>query len=668
MSKPKISLVGARGAVVELTREDDAVRMRAAISSDEPVAILPGITEVLEHSADAIDMSRAARGLPLTVGHSEREQTSPDLPVGRVDNLSIEGGKLRGDLTFDTDARSEEVRGKVERGIAPDLSVTYRRLDWTGPDDAGRVTVTRWMPVAASVVSVPADASVGVGRSLEMEADMPDEKTPEAGTASIVDRVRQRTQAGFGDGARAENTRIDEIQSVADMLSRSQPHMADQLRELAAEARKDTAVSVDAFRAAALEIFGDGAKPLTPAGVEPDGARRFGAPGDSRQPLVQAGRDSTEAMARGLEVSLLERTGYKGLKPEDVEGNNYRGWSLLDMARECIEASGGSCRGMTSEQIARMAIHQGWESRAISPGTANYQTSDFANLTENVITKLLIQGYSEAPVTWSRWASSREVPDFKQFTIPRLSAVDDLPIVAEKGAYTDLTRGDAKEAATLVKHGGLFSLTWETVVNDDSGGFQDQSQVLGAAAARTIDKKAYAVLEDNGNMGDTNPLFDAAHSNDLANTLDLDGIVATRSSMARQTDDNAEAYYAMLRYLLVPEELRDAADNLAGSEYLPWPEGTSPGAQRINTIRSSFVVVPTIRLTAPAANPGNTVWYAADAMNTVEVAFLSGNRQPAMFRDEGWDSDAVHWKIRHPSVAYAKNWRGLARNTFTTPA
>ena len=52
-------------------------------------------------------------------------------------------------------------------------------------------------------------------------------------------------------------------------------------------------------------------------------------------------------------------------------------------------------------------------------------------------------------------------------------------------------------------------------------------------------------------------------------------------------------------------------------------------------------------------------------MNTVEVAFLTGNRQPALEQDSGWDTDAVHWKIRHPSVAYAKNWRGLYRNVVT---
>lgn len=663
MSKPKISLIGARGAVVDINRDGESVQMRAAISSDEPVPILPGVTEVLVHTEDAIDMSRAARGLPLTVGHSEMEMVNPNLPVGRVGNLSIVDGRLRGDLSFDTDARSEEVRGKVERGMAPDLSVNYKRLDWSGPDDSGRVTVSRWMPLAVSVVSVPADASVGVGRSLDTEADMPEEKANEAGNASIVERVRQRTQAGFGDGARAENERINEIQSVADMLARSQPHMSDEMRALAEEARRDQAISADAFRSSALELFGLGSKPLTPAGVErSDGARALRSPGDARAPLIEAGRDSKEGFARGLADALFERAGGK-VTPEQMEGNEYRGWSLMDGARESLELAGGSCRGMTNEQIARQAFRQGLGARAISPGTANYVTADFPAITENVITKLLTQGYSEAPITWNRWASSREVPDFKPFTIPRMSATDDLPIVAENAAYTNLTRVDGKETSELVKHGGVFSLSLEAVYNDDMSAFQDQAAAMGAAAARTVDKKAYAVMTVNPGagpvqgivMGDTNQLFSAAHSNVGANALILDGVVATRTAMARQTDDNGEEYYSMLRYLLVPEELRDAAENLAGSEYLPWTDA-SPGAQRINTIRSTFEVVATTRLTDV------NDWIAADGQNTVEVAFLAGNRNPALMREEGWDTDALHWKIRHPSVAYAKNWRGLYLN------
>lgn len=673
MSKPKVSMVGHRGAVVELVRDGEETRIRAALSSDTPVAIGHGITETLRHDADSIDLSRAANGLPLTVGHSERDPVSPDLPVGRVNNIRVDSdGKMRGDMVFDSDARSLEVKGKVERGFAPDISITYRRLEFDGPDADGTLDVSRWMPTAASIVSTPADASVGVGRgdSLSQEAAMPDKKPDEAGDASIIDRAKARRQAGYETGARAEQERQTAIADTAAMLSRSQPHLADDLEALVAECREDTSISIDAFRSHALELFGAVSGPATPLGSgDVSQSRRMPAPGDVRQPLIQAGDDASDKASRGMVAVMYERAGGKP-DQEALEGNQYRGWSLVDLAGECLVLSGISTRGMSREQIAKAAFVG---SRAISPGTANYVTSNFASVTENVITKRVHDGFADADVTWNRWCSTQEVPDFKQFTVPRLSSMEDLPVVAENAEYPDLSQADAKEAATLVKHGGLFSLSWEAVINDDHSMFNRTATRMGDAANRTIDIKAYAVLTASPGagpvqgitMGDGNQLFSAAHSNVAAGVgLTLGNYTSLRTQMERQTDENPTTPTVLgirARHLLVPTELRDEASNLMGSEYLPWVEGAAPGTRRVNTIRGDSEVTATVRLT----DIDN--WYlAAAAGSTCEIAFLAGNRMPVMERDQGWDTDALHWKIRHPSVAYAIDWRGLAANIDPT--
>jgi hypothetical protein len=472
-------------------------------------------------------------------------------------------------------------------------------------------------------------------------------------------------------------------------LSRSLPDLSADLEALAGHCNGERSITAERHQALALELIGGAGFPVAlaergdespgelsiapripsqSAGRERAPAPRFGrqaAPGDTHRALVQPGTDSRENAARGMELSMLERAGTE-ISDEERRGNHYRGWSMLDMARDCLEIHGHSVRGMSSEQIARAAIGMGVAERAISPGTAALDTTDFPAVTENVITKRIHDAYAAAPVTWNRWCSTTQVPDFKQFTVPRLSQISDLPIVAENAAYQDLTQTDAKEAATLVKRGGLMSFSWEAIVNDDQRMFSRTAASMGEAAARTIDVNVYALLVLNQGvgvggpvMGDTNQLFGALHSNYFTAALDLAGIVATRTAMARQTDDNSIALGIDLRYIIVPEELRDTADNLAGSEYLPWTEA-SPGAQRVNTVQSTFTVVPTIRLTD--AND----WFAAAANGgTIEVAFLTGNQSPMVFRDEGWDTDAMHWKIRHPSIAYAVDWRGLAWNEVT---
>jgi len=662
MTKPTISLTQSRAAVLELVKSDDGpTTIRAALSSETPISRGP-FQEVLIHSADSIDMSRAAGGLPLTIGHSEMDPMSADLPVGRIDNIQLDPSdkKLRGDLVFDTDERSAMARGKVERGFA-DLSVTYQIQNHSKPGKDGRVEVTRWQPRAASVVSIGADPNVGAGRSQEA-VTMPEEITvPEAAPASIIDTIKARSIVGIQAGATAENARLGEINSLAGSLARSHPHIEAQVEELAEYARGDFSMTPDKFRALAFELTCGNPQPLS---LEPTVAGRMvqpSAPGMQHRGIVVPGDDVKTRAGEGMVLSLVQSSGGT-VDPEKMEGNIYRGWSLMDLARECLELNGVSTRGMSTEQIARQAIMRG---RALDPGTAEYVTADFPAVTENVITKRIFDGYMAAPVTWQNWASSTTVPDFKQFTIPRLSQVSDLPVVAENIAYTDLTQVDAKEAATLVKHGGLMSFSWEAIVNDDRRMFNRTSTSMGQAAARTVDTKVYAVLTANPGVGvqgivmeDTNQLFDTANHANAATAADLNlaGIVANRVAMARQTDENGIALGIDLANIIVPAELKDEADNLAGSVYIPWVEGATPQTTRINTVQGSFVVTSSIRIAAGQ-------WYSASAKGgTVEVAFLAGNESPAVFLEDGWNTDSLNYKIRHPSVAYPVDWRGLYLN------
>lgn len=663
MSKPKVSPIQTRTAVVEIVpgaSEGAGVTFRAALSSTSPVKRIFG-TEILRHTDDAVDMSRAGAGLPLTVNHSERDPSSQSLPVGRVQGVRLDGDRLRGELHFDSDARAQEVKGKVERGVAPDISITYQVHDFEGPSEDGTVEVTRWMPMAASIVTMPADATVGVGRSHE-EADMPEENPTGAGEASILDKVRARSSAGYQAGQEAATVRLNDLDAAATLLRNANPGLSGDVDALVAEYRGDPSLTIEQFRAHGLELLGTGAQPLS---AEPSAARRAApqAPGDIRRGMVVAGADNVDKVARGIEFALMERSGTK-VDAEAVKGNQFRGWSIIDCARELLEAGGTSTRGWNSEQIAKASI----QGRAISPGTANYVTADFPAVTENVITKRVQDAYAEADVTWNQWCSTFEVPDFKQFTIPRISNVLSLPVVAENAAYTDLTQLDAKESATLVKRGGLMSFSWEAMVNDDHSMFSRTADRMGNSAARTVDEEVYALLVLNKGvgpvagpvMGDTNQLFDATnHDNAGTAALDLAGIVATRTAIARQTDDNSILLGIRLRHILVPEELRDTADNLAGSEYLPWTE-SSPGAQRVNTVRSTFTVISTVRLTDV------NDWYGLSAAGgTMEVAFLNGNRSPMLERDQGWDTDAMHFKIRHPFIPYPVDWRGMYWNEVT---
>ena len=153
-------------------------------------------------------------------------------------------------------------------------------------------------------------------------------------------------------------------------------------------------------------------------------------------------------------------------------------------------------------------------------------------------------------------------------------------------------------------------------------------------------------------MGDTNQLYSAAHSNVISDALDLPGIIAMRVAMGRQVDDNTnpQAVAPRLSYIVVPLELEDAARNLAQSEFLVDAGGA---AQRANTVRNTFEVVPTHHLTDVTDYFG-----MAPKGQTCRVFFLNGEQAPALEQAQSFDYDAISYKVRFVYDVVWRDWRG----------
>lgn len=647
----------------EATAPDGPIR--AALSSDRPIDV-PGGREILSHAAEAIDWGNAqSNGLPLTIGHSERDPFSQNLPIGRVQNFAVDKGVLRGDLAFDSDEQSSAARGKVERGVARDISITFRVLDAEQTGEA-LTTITRWRPMAASLVTLPADASVGVGRALELATNEGSamETTTETGSTegpTVIERVQNRATASFQRGRQDARTDAAEIVSRAATLRQSRPDIAAEIDDLVTATLEDDAATVSRFNELALDLVTTRAEPAARPG-QPVGEVR--SPDlSSRNPVISMGETEVQKKLTGLENAILARAVPGAVKQEDLQGNPYKGASLLDASRMHLEFAGTKTFGMTNEQIAKAALRMGRDPNTGSRytmGAAQYVTADFPAMTENIGFKAMFDGFSRAPRTWDMFADAGSAPDFKAFSVPRLSHTQQLAVVAENAQYQNLTRSDAKESGTLTKKGGLVSYSWESTVNNDINGFTDQLNSSGEAAQATLDTDVWATFTLNQGvtvggpvMGDTNQLFDSTnHSNYGTAALDLDGIVAARVLMGRQTDDNTnpQAIAPRLSYVAVPLELEDAALNLANSEFLVDSGGA---AQRANTVRNTFEVVATHHLTDV------TDWFAlARKGQTVRVFFLNGEQSPQLEQAQSWDYDAISYKVRFVYIPVWRDWRG----------
>lgn len=154
-----------------LARQDpgqDSRRRTISFSSEEPYRRYFGM-EILDHAEGAVDLGRLNSVGVLLFNHDV------DTVVGRVIRAWVENNRGMAEVEFDTDADAEKVFSKVQSGTLKTTSVRYSVDSWeevrpgatsadgrfTGPCQIAR----RWTPLEVSIVSVPADATVGVGRS-----------------------------------------------------------------------------------------------------------------------------------------------------------------------------------------------------------------------------------------------------------------------------------------------------------------------------------------------------------------------------------------------------------------------------------------------------------------------------------------------------------------------
>ena len=193
--------------------DEEARTVPASMSSETPVRRWFG-NEILSHEASAVNLDRVIGGaLPLLWGHDTDEL------LGAAEGFRLEGGVLRGQLRFSKHATRSEAWEQIREGMPLGISIGYRVDEWKESANSDDVTVTRWTLHEVSVVTVPADHTVGIGRSLDMEAqNMSDSQAGQTGvpaTVPAVDtgpaHVRLVQAKGREEGRNEERQRIASI-------------------------------------------------------------------------------------------------------------------------------------------------------------------------------------------------------------------------------------------------------------------------------------------------------------------------------------------------------------------------------------------------------------------------------------------------------------------------
>ena len=154
--------------------EENSNQVELSFSSEEPYKRYFG-DEILDHSEGCVDLSRL-NDIGVVLFNHDRDKV-----IGKVINARVEEGRGKATIEFDDDDFSKGIKKKVDSGTLKAVSVGYIVNVWeevkkgsTSTDGRFKgecVIAKKWLPYEISIVSVPADSTVGVGRTMgEKEA------------------------------------------------------------------------------------------------------------------------------------------------------------------------------------------------------------------------------------------------------------------------------------------------------------------------------------------------------------------------------------------------------------------------------------------------------------------------------------------------------------------
>jgi HK97 family phage major capsid protein/HK97 family phage prohead protease len=148
---------------LQVRKTESATTLSFSASSETPVERWFG-TEILSHDKGAIRMARLKDGaVPLLFNHDWAD------PIGMIDAGRTEDNRLVVDAHLFATARAQEIAAMVEGGLR-NVSIGYQIHTVEERKKEQIYTATDWEPLEVSIVTVPADPSIGIGRTQEEQA------------------------------------------------------------------------------------------------------------------------------------------------------------------------------------------------------------------------------------------------------------------------------------------------------------------------------------------------------------------------------------------------------------------------------------------------------------------------------------------------------------------
>ena len=583
-----------------------------SFASEEPCPDFWGDPEILRCNETAADISRFANGvMPVLYNHNRNEV------IGKPNRIWFENGKAYAEIQFDEDEESTRIWNKVQSGSLRGVSVGYRVKEYRfikkGEMSADGIQgpayiAERWEVYEISIVSMPADSSVGVGRSLnidevlkiinksggknmeentwqnpqneeQQQKQAPAVVTPPAVSAVDVEAERAAAQ-------KAERERCAEINALCGKF------------EIDSKRFIESDMSIDQVRAAVLEELEQRNTPTAVAGS------------------LEVGEDEADKRRAAYRDGFLMRAGFDVLKPADG-ANEMRHLSVRDIAMDLLARGGANnVLRMTPEEIFK---------RAMSTTTLPTLLSDITNA-------VLVRGYEDALPTYQKWARIGSLKDFRPQYVVTVG-MDAEPIkIPENGEFTEAQLKESKKFVRLDTYGRSYSYTRQSFINDDQDVLTTIPYMLGQKFGMAINRDAYSALAGGSYTANVNL--------GTAGAISTTTISEAMTLLRKQKGELSKNYLRIMpRYLVVPVELEAVAAQFLRST--ADPAANNSGVT--NIYQGALTLISDPELSSHSAD----AWYLLGNQvmgEGVEVDFLRGNKTPILESEMSFET--LGWKYR----------------------
>lgn len=350
------------------------------------------------------------------------------------------------------------------------------------------------------------------------------------------------------------------------------------------------------------------------------------------------------------DASLLKRHGEKTLEAANKKFHGRIG--LQQLILEAAWANGCQIRHFREDMQAVM--------RAAFPQVnASFSTLSLPNILSNVANKFLLDGFMFTEQAWRKIAAIRNVSDFKAVTSYRLSGGFEYDEVGGDGELKHGKLGEDTFSNQAKTYGKMFSITRQSIINDDLGALTDVPKRIGRGAGLKLNKVFWLCFLDNASF------FTAARGNydDGSDTaLGYDAITLAEVLFLNQTDPDGNPVAIAPRTLLVPPALKSAADTLMKSmEIRDNTANSKTPTQNIHV--GKYDVASSVYLSnSTMSGYSTTGWYLLADPNDVpviEVAFLNGKQEPTVeSADADFNTLGIQMRGYHDFGVAKQEYRG----------